>query len=76
MVADCSKIEENLKWVKENVKDLRVPENFEVVAPVHDDTDPPPSRKQRIHSPLPTFPFSHAPSHNRTPPRPLLRSGY
>jgi hypothetical protein len=51
MDSDSSKIDENLKWVHENIKDLKVPQNFEVVAPLHDDKDPPPSRKQRI--PLP-----------------------
>ena len=70
----CSKIEENLRWVTENVKDMRVPENFEVVAPVHDDTDPPPSRKQRIYHPYLSL---QSPSlHNCTPPRSLLHSGY
>ena len=46
--ANDSRIEENLNWVNENVKDVRIPENFEIVAPIHDKQDPPPSRKQRI----------------------------
>lgn len=27
---------------------MQIPENFEVIAPIHDDNDPPPSRKQRM----------------------------
>ena len=46
--ANDSQIEENLNWVNENIKDFRIPENFEIVAPIHDQQDPPPSRKQRI----------------------------
>jgi len=42
------KLSENLQWVNDNVKDLRIPQNFESVAPIHDEMDPPPSRKQRI----------------------------
>jgi hypothetical protein len=34
-------------WVNDNVKELRIPENFEIVAPIHDEQDPPQSRKQR-----------------------------
>jgi Lariat debranching enzyme, C-terminal domain len=34
--------------VNENVKDLKIPENFEVTAPIHDAKDPPSSLKQRI----------------------------
>lgn len=48
--ANDRKIKENLDWVNENVEDLRIPEKFEVVAPIHDETDPPPSRKQRMIS--------------------------
>ena len=43
----CRAIEENLRWVRERIGDLKIPENFEVVAPIHDAQDPPPSRKQR-----------------------------
>lgn len=46
--ANDSQIEANMNWVNENVKDFRIPENFEVIAPIHDNQDPPPSRKQRI----------------------------
>ena len=45
--ANRSQIDENLKWVNEHIKDLNIPENFEVVAPIHDANDPPQSRKQR-----------------------------
>ena len=46
--ANDSQIEENMNWVNENVKDFRIPENFEIVGPIHDKQDPPPSRKQRM----------------------------
>jgi hypothetical protein len=46
--ADRSQIEENLAWVEEHIQDLRIPNNFQVVAPAHDDQDPPQSRKQRV----------------------------
>lgn len=42
-----SQIQQNLTWVNEEVLDLKIPDNFEVAAPAHDDSDPPPSRKQR-----------------------------
>ena len=45
--ADRSQIEENLAWVEEHIQELRIPNNFKVVAPAHDERDPPQSRKQR-----------------------------
>jgi len=53
LAANRSQINENLKWVNENIKDLTVPKNFEPVAPIHDANDPPQSRKQRT-SPIVT----------------------
>jgi len=43
----------NLRWVLENIQDFTIPENFQVVAPIHDGNDPPQSRKQRTLPPTP-----------------------
>jgi lariat debranching enzyme len=44
------RIEENLVWVHDHIQDFAIPDNFKVVAPVHDSNDPPQSRKQRTLS--------------------------